>query len=742
MWQCAWSFAHKPKASAHTRYGTIEYVDPTISTARVRFDDGRYADAQLDAQDCSEALRDVVRHGQSAVRVDADVDESPRGLVHIVEMHLMVGPDFDACACDGMLAAEEHLVALAKNVWREVRVSPPVVEADDDEHIPPPVVWNSAHPPFAHQEETVRWMRRIERRAPLPLTYAGNLRLTDEWYVDTESECLTTDPSWREAHLAGGICANGTGTGKTATVLRLLATPPCETSTRPEVRCIGKGTLVVLPLNLVAQWQHEWEKFLGSDSPLKVLWLVHGKDVRATTLTDLCDADVVFTTFYMLHSSKVYAEIVDAALGGRPRTRAVFAAWARAPGRKEALLEAVHWTRIVVDEIHQVFENTRELRQLRLFQTRVLWGLTATPSLQHESAQHLYLFLVREKAHHPNLLASLVARGVSCSATSAVAPPTLRLVQASEAEHALFRAASPEEVVKRTTFVNVSDGERSNDAASLAAQFDNDEELQTLRAKADGHARAVAALEAAPPTTSTRAAREAYAADLAHAREQLACAHADVARCEAAARYVREQLAVLREKDAECTICMTAAVGCITPCAHLFCSDCVRRHLLTHDTCPTCRAPLQAAQLMGVAEGVKLAHIGALLASLRGECVILFVQWKTMLRGMRAFLRGRGEKVCVLDGNAAQRASTLSEFSTGGVLLLCLEDSFAGLHLPHARHVVFAHALVGDAARVSLLERQAVARCVRHGQTGEVHAHSFVVADCAEEDVWRRTHRT
>ena len=68
-------------------------------------------------------------------------------------------------------------------------------------------------------------------------------------------------------------------------------------------------------------------------------------------------------------------------------------------------------------------------------------------------------------------------------------------------------------------------------------------------------------------------------------------------------------------------------------------------------------------------------------------------------------------------------------------------------HLPHARHVVFAHAIVGDRERVGHLERQAISRfyhlffrCVRHGQTGEVQVFSFVVADCEEETPWRDTY--
>ena len=115
----------------------------------------------------------------------------------------------------------------------------------------------------------------------------------------------------------------------------------------------------------------------------------------------------------------------------------------------------------------------------------------------------------------------------------------------------------------------------------------------------------------------------------------------------------------------------------------------------------------------------------------------MFVQWKTMASAMRALLRSRNLRVFTLDGNATQRKS-LQQFaqSTGNaVLLLTLDESFAGLHLPHVRHVVFSHAVVSSS--VVQLETQAIARCIRPGQRDTVCVHTFVLASTAEETMWR-----
>lgn len=138
--------------------------------------------------------------------------------------------------------------------------------------------------------------------------------------------------------------------------------------------------------------------------------------------------------------------------------------------------------------------------------------------------------------------------------------------------------------------------------------------------------------------------------------------------------------------------------------------------------------------------GSKMHSMVELLTSRSYEPIILFVQWKSMMRGIRSYLSNAGLRVLALDGNGRQRETTLHEFTKHGVLVLCMEDSFAGLHLPHARMVVFAHAIVGDMETVKRLERQAIARCVRPGQTSDVDVFSFVVSESDEETHWRHTH--
>lgn len=763
------TFAHRPVTTA-TRRGTVHHLDPTIYEACIRLEGGEEVCVALDPQDCSEALQGIIREGGETVRIDCDVDEDKR----CVQLYLMVDA---ACVDDelarGQLSAEEHVITLARSVWPDARVPAPcdpTPEAAPEDHVLPPApAWRDVHSLFPHQRATVAWMAQLEASVPRRIGYAGNLRVTDRWYVDTESECFTRDASAREAQLAGGVCADGTGSGKTATLLRLVACV-AEGASGPvgDVPYRSRGTLVIVPLNLVSQWQHEVQKFLDP-AAVRVHFLLHGREIRALTLPHLCEADLVITTFHFLRASKGYLELIESALRGRGRTRPVLSSWTRDGSRSEPVLEAVHWRRVVVDELHETFTSPRDLRQLKLFTCDVLWGLTATPDLATVQAQHLYLLLRREKAHHPNLLTSIIQNAVRCHArtgTRAVGAGVtcasigipdprhdLRLVQLSAEERVRLSLADGDDVdvadiVRRCTFDSLH-------PEGLATR------RQSLGVKLEGQARLVRIMEgtaqeleqelvelatrcnvgeelAQRRLPSVRQACESHARDLAAAR---LCLDADVRRLErleSTDRLLRDRLAMLQRM--QCITCGAARCDHLLRCCSLLvCRECIGRI----SSCPRCEGTLGCDMVASipVVEGMhtKMTKIGELIASLN-EPVILFVQWKAMMRPTRSFLLNLGLRVLLLDGNAAQRAATLAEFLSTGVLLICLEDSFAGLHLPHVHHIIFAHAIVGDRRQVARLEEQAIARSVRHGQTEQVTVSSFVVTESEEEQLYRRTH--
>jgi hypothetical protein len=416
------------------------------------------------------------------------------------------------------------------------------------------------------------------------------------------------------------------------------------------------------------------------------------------------DYDIVLTTFNFLRSCKAYVDLVDAAMGGRPRSRASISAWCRQKNHNEPILEAVEWRRVIVDEIHQMFDVSRDLRSLQLFDPHCLWGLSGTLATDTDGAQHMYILLAREKAHHPNMLASLIHSAIRSHAPLPNPSATLhevRRVHVTKRERLYVGEETRdvmevEDEIRRLSFVDSMEGDESMEDAHARKQH---KEHTQLSSQLDSFHRTICVLKRMCSDLRHELSQDLHSGGLRDTLQQT----------------LRELNNVQQRRDN-----MTR-----------------RTKVITHSE----TANGDGAAISDI--GTKMREIGCLLSSFPvSEPLVMFVQWKTMMRGTRTFLRNMSEdrRVFTLDGNTHQRTSTLQEHLKGGILLLCMEDSFAGLHLPHARNIIFAHAIVADVSTVKMLEQQAIARCVREGQTRQVTVHSFMVADSAEERHWTGTH--
>lgn len=654
----------------------------------------------LKRQDCSESIQQIARIHDGVFWIECELDDDPR-LSRCLGMRLCVDAQIlEARLNTNGVASEEFVVQLSRTVWRESLVPTRTWSDEVTGTATPPLQWNPSLPLRPHQLETLRWMVSRESEFPLQFRYDGNIRVSDRWYIDTEHECITDDPSQREAELRGGICADAPGSGKTATFLALMLSGG-EHPSPPSRLYSSRASLVIVPLNLTSQWTNEIEKFT---SGTRVLTMLCARDLRSVNMSSVChDYDIVITTFNFLRSCKAYLDLVDAAMGGRPRSRASLSAWCRQRNHEEPILEAVQWRRIVVDEIHQTFDASRDLRSLQLFDTQCIWGLSGTLSTDTDGAQHLYVLLAREKAHHPNMLASLIRTAVRGHASTPHPSATVhevRRVHVSERERLYVDETSHdfmevENEVRRLSFVDSMEGNESIEDAHARRQH---QEHVNLTSRLDSLHHSMCVLERMCSELEREIDSGGGVAD--GLREAL--------------QQTTRELHNVQQRRHDIT-------------RRLEVCDHQQKHITTDAASSDI--------------GTKMREIGRLVSSFSvAEPIVMFVQWKTMLRGTRTFLRNEEFRVFTLDGNSHQRTATLHEHLNGGVLLLCMEDSFAGLHLPHARNIIFAHAIVADVGTVKMLEQQAIARCVREGQTSHVTVHSFMVADSAEERYWAGTH--
>eukprot|EP00930_Biecheleria_cincta_P037036 TRINITY_DN25398_c0_g1_i1.p1 TRINITY_DN25398_c0_g1~~TRINITY_DN25398_c0_g1_i1.p1 ORF type:complete len:1093 (+),score=209.35 TRINITY_DN25398_c0_g1_i1:69-3347(+) len=152
----------------------------------------------------------------------------------------------------------------------------------------------------------LRWEDQPENRSDLSHT-----KFADYWQV-YETRCGF---SWcYEARLtakfwaSGGVLGDAIGSGKTATLIGLLdsqrRSKKSSPSMMPEADHLipTSATLILVPSNLLGQWEGEFAKFLGADS-FNFLIIRTIKDLRSVTVEDLTKCEVVLTTYKILYSN-------------------------------------------------------------------------------------------------------------------------------------------------------------------------------------------------------------------------------------------------------------------------------------------------------------------------------------------------------------------------------------------------------------------------------------------------------
>lgn len=680
--------------------GRLVRVSRTSTDVLIRLDGGSIVRCNVPFHERVPYLIECVEYCTAFhFAVEADLQR------HVVVSYTLVvdPPTFEAQMATTTVAGEAYLLHMLSKLdgcHTQVRtsVAAPVLHAAD---VAPHDAWRGEL--MAHQERTASWMRWHEARirGGWRLAYELAFALPDtSWSVDESRETFTRAPDVVDVHVRGGIVADGTGMGKTATVLHTVLHVPFDASAADH-RYGSRATLVVVPINLTSQWMAEIEKFYATDR-VKCVCLTQGRHLRAVSMADLLDAQIVLTTVSFMRRSRPYLDLVEQhvmpTVGFADRKLCCsfpsIRAWARAPGREAPILQAVRWARVVVDEIHELVEAPHDLAFVNRLDTDAFWGISATPNMETHDAQYLGCVLRRGErtAHHPhpNLRRRFVDECVRGCATIHRRPElTLRRVRVDPSVHERLRGMSLREAVQL--------GSQALDAPSRV-----------------GFAIA-----------TERALR------------------ASVLRGPCSAFVRRSALRLVRAPPI-CSICLDAACTTLTRCGHAYCATCLARHLRVASHCPMCRRALVApADVTTVVREKAVRKLEVVAEMARGgrDPVIVFVQWKSMMRTLKAVLLAFGLRVVTLEGNMCRRNASLQGFaSAGGVLILCMQDSFAGLHLPWARRIIFAHALIGSTRAIADMESQAIARAVRPGQTGTVSVHSVVIADSAEEQLWFATH--
>ncbi|KAF7542308.1 hypothetical protein G7Z17_g11684 [Cylindrodendrum hubeiense] len=175
----------------------------------------------------------------------------------------------------------------------------------------------------------------------------------------------------------GGILADDMGLGKTLQTVSLILTNRKPEKDSPgwkkSFEKVEKTTLVVAPLALIRQWEHEIKDRVERSQGLKVC--VHHGPQRTKRFQELALYDVVVTTYQILVSEHGHSSDAE--------------------GGPKAGCFGLHWWRVVLDEAHTIKNrNAKATKACYALRSEYRWCLSGTPMQNNlDELQSLVKFL-------------------------------------------------------------------------------------------------------------------------------------------------------------------------------------------------------------------------------------------------------------------------------------------------------------------------------------------------------------
>ncbi|KAI8360688.1 SNF2 family N-terminal domain-containing protein [Choanephora cucurbitarum] len=233
-----------------------------------------------------------------------------------------------------------------------------------------------------------------------------------------------------------------------------------------------------------------------------------------------------------------------------------------------------------------------------------------------------------------------------------------------------------------------------------------------------------------------------------------------------------EEQEALNKTPKECLICQESfEKGLITYCGHICCHDCGMRWFKTSQRCHTCNSPVRANEWYTISykrtemrnkdmitkpqetvptdlmkeiekqciiegQGAKLdaiiRHIKYIKTMSNGKCVV-FSQWAKVLDMLKQGLKANDIKFLSLNTGAALNRNNVTKFQNDpdiNVILLHARSQSSGLTLVAAQTVFIIEPVLNEA-----MEKQAINRIHRIGQTKETSVFWYIVQDTIEERI-------
>lgn len=263
---------------------------------------------------------------------------------------------------------------------------------------------------FDYQKCNIDWMIDKEKNKKVICYNLNNEIILGNLYFDLYQFKLDLVENRKQIKFHGACLIDEVGLGKTIQMIALCLENPSNdfSYTKPNIKKLcSKATLIFCPNQLCGQWLREFkDKILcekKDDSNIKIISLLTKRDHDKYTYSDLLDSDFVIVSFNFLDNpcftslwlptisniksfcrkeiSPLDLKKIDSHFS--ELSNKLFNDPINTLYKNRPLIQCIHWHRIIVDEIHEIFNENGIHKPvanlLPFFSADFKWCLTATP---------------------------------------------------------------------------------------------------------------------------------------------------------------------------------------------------------------------------------------------------------------------------------------------------------------------------------------------------------------------------
>ncbi len=666
---------------------------------------------------------------------------------------------------------------------------------------------------FDYQKNNI--MRMIDIENNYNMTFDRNLEIQLNnmgLYWDPHYDVICDKPSICHITSNGGILADSMGLGKTITAIGLLHYGKVLDKDKVETsKLYTKATLIIVPSHLAKQWVDEYTKAYGNNKKIVIILtkIHHDK----TSYNDIINADIVIVTIQFLLNIKNYCTInygsivhlnnfdyesrynfiVDNHIEMMETNKDYL-------NTKKPLFECFHFNRMIIDEGHEIMEQTSYGFKMGEYISHLIcnidsnykWYISGTPFTTYKGLVNILNFLnvtininnniIRFAKNHNNILIEengLFMDGLyGYLSTNEI---LIRLLNTFSIRHLKedindihFLGYKENIMWIDLTFSEkkIYDSKKNSKTSSsnrkllqqicchplIAESFkkiigDTPLSLEDVQDKIIQHHNKIINTYTKKIETLDRN-NQAY-------HMTLKTYQAKISESTFVLKTLNHIININEEEN--CIICYENMIEPImTPCAHLFCENCIKTCINMKPECPMCKSHISMNELVNIKPkkelpnnnaingilnplidkyGSKLGKLIQITRTLLSQNarIIIFSQWDDMLLLIRKSLLENEIDCSFISGNVYKRNKAISNFKLGnnhGVILLSLANSASGTNLTEATHIIIVEPIDNTKENIKAIEGQAIGRAVRIGQKQQIEVIRILCKNTIEEEIY------